>query len=304
MTDPLTSAEQTNGEGLAPEDFLVNREWLHAHRADSDVRIFDCTTHLHPSVDDVYRVEAAEADYLSGHIPDAGFLNLPRDLSADNALRFMTPAAEEFALAAGAAGVRTTDHVILYSTGHVMWATRVWWLFRTFGHPRVSVLDGGLGMWKAAGLPVEKTANVYPPAQYRADTIAGRVATAAEVLAAIDDDSVCIVNALSREKHAGTEAGYGRDGRIPGSNVLPALELTDDDGCFLPPAQLIAGLEGAGVNSCTKTIAYCGGGIAATVILFAQALTGDEAKGQLYDGSMSEWANRPDLPMERDGAEP
>ena len=33
-------------------------------------------------------------------------------------------------------------------------APRVWWTFRAFGHGEVSVLNGGLAKWLAAGLPV------------------------------------------------------------------------------------------------------------------------------------------------------
>jgi thiosulfate/3-mercaptopyruvate sulfurtransferase len=44
-------------------------------------------------------------------------------------------------------------------------------------------------------------------------------------------------------------------------------------------------------------IAYCGGGISATVDLFALALLGrDEAR--LYDGSLTEWTRDETLPVE------
>jgi len=54
--------------------------------------------------------------------------------------------------------------------------------------------------------------------------------------------------------------------------------------------------ERAGVLSGQKVIAYCGGGIGSTIDAFALTLIGytDVA---LYDGSLSEWAGDPSLPM-------
>ncbi|MBD3649413.1 MAG: hypothetical protein HUJ31_18625 [Pseudomonadales bacterium] len=95
---------------------------------------------------------------------------------------------------------------------------------------------------------------------------------------------------------------YGRPGRIKGSKVLPAAELIDPDtGKFLPADRLNDALASVGAFESNKVITYCGGGIAASTDLFAMALMGKEAGVALYDGSLSEWANTPDAPMETDG---
>ena len=43
-------------------------------------------------------------------------------------------------------------------------------------------------------------------------------------------------------------------------------------------------------------IAYCGGGISATVYLFALSLIGRQ-DGRLYDGSLTAWSADPALPL-------
>ena len=55
-------------------------------------------------------------------------------------------------------------HVVAYAQDTPMWATRLWWLLRYFGHDDASVLDGGLVAWTAADGPVGSGESKYPPA--------------------------------------------------------------------------------------------------------------------------------------------
>ena len=69
-------------------DALVQTDWLAAHLGDPDLRIFECTTWLRPAAPGEavpYHPEAGRADYEAGHIPGAGFLDLPGELSRQDA---------------------------------------------------------------------------------------------------------------------------------------------------------------------------------------------------------------------------
>ncbi|WP_432575091.1 sulfurtransferase [Kineococcus sp. SYSU DK005] len=55
-----------------------------------------------------------------------------------------------------AKGVHRGDHVVLYSAGDPTHAAFAFWLMRVYGHPRISLLDGGLRAWAAAGHPLSQ----------------------------------------------------------------------------------------------------------------------------------------------------
>lgn len=282
--------------------FLVDTDWLHAALPDDNIRVYDCTTILRPDPKQHFIVEAARDAYDEAHIPGAGFLDLQGTFSdQDSSLRFTLPSEQQFAAAASAAGISNHHHVVLYSTTVPMWATRMWWMFRIFGHENVSILDGGFGKWQAEGKPTTTEAPDHPAGTYSAAKDHGRVADKATVLAAIEDDNTCVINALSREQFRGEGSHYGRPGRIRNSESLPWNELLDmSTGCFLDEDTLRERLGTTSAHNADKVITYCGGGIAASVNLFALALLGHEDKVALYDNSLSEWANDHTAPMETD----
>ena len=89
-----------------------------------------------------------------------------------------------------------------------------------------------------------------------------------EVEASIGSGSVCTINALTREIHAGTSAiHYGRPGHIPKSVNVPFNELMEK-GEFLPVPQLREHFTRSGAFEKERVVTYCGGGIAANLAGF------------------------------------
>src|ERR1700734_2834613 len=70
--------------------------------------------------------------YASGHIPDAQFLHMERDLSSVPGAggRHPLPAAADFAEAVRRAGVSDGSVVVCYDAGPGTSAARAWWLLR------------------------------------------------------------------------------------------------------------------------------------------------------------------------------
>jgi thiosulfate/3-mercaptopyruvate sulfurtransferase len=269
-----------------------------------ELRVFDCTTYLE------YQPEGSPIPYIAvpgrqtfeaGHIPGADFLDLQGEFSDQTTpLRFMMPEIAQLEAAFGRHGIGADSRVVLYSIGTAMWATRFWWMLRSLGFDNVSVLDGGLDTWKAEGRALETgPARGYPPATFTAKPRSGFFVGKHEVLAAHRDRDTVVVNALNPQLHKGLEPSrYGRPGRIPGSvNVSAATLIDPQSKGFVPLVEAEKKFEAQGVTRDKRVVAYCGGGISATVDLFQLYRLG-YGNLTLYDGSMGEWAKDDSLPIE------
>jgi thiosulfate/3-mercaptopyruvate sulfurtransferase len=182
----------------------------------------------------------------------------------------------------------------------MMWATRFWWMLRSLGFENASILDGGFDIWTAEGRATESgPAKGYPEASFIAAPQPGFFADRHDVLAAGRNPGTVVVNALGPQFHSGLEPSrYGRAGRIPGSVNVPAATLIDPaTKAFIPLAEAEAKFAGQGITREKQVVAYCGGGISATIDLFLLHRLG-YGKLALYDGSMGEWAKDSSLPIE------
>lgn len=282
---------------------IVSGDWLEAHLDDPDLRIFDCTFHLvyEQGTGRPYHVVSGRADYEAGHIPGAGFLDLQEEFSVrDSPYHFTLPTPNFAADAFARHGVGDGTRVVLYSRQSSTRATRFWWMLRWLGFDNAAVLDGGYDKWVADGRAVSTAPCRYSPGRLsispRPELFVGKDA----VLAAIGDAGTCTVNALEPDLHSGANPRYGRPGRIPGSSNVPATSLVNPGTMeFLSPEEVARKFAAIGAEPGKRVIAYCGGGIAATLdaLLLYQLGYRDVA---VYDDSMSEWAKDANLPIETD----
>ena len=254
---------------------------------DPNLRIFDTSVILSPK-EHGYDVISGLENYRNAHIPGAGFIDL-NDAWADTSgpFRFTLPSIDALSQAIGRSGIDADSRVVLYSSGHLMWATRAWWLLHYAGHNNIAVLNGNFSAWQAAGLPVAQGDEGYAACEFKGAANSGCFADTAEVETGMHG-AVCTINSLSQALYEGTgDFYYQRRGHIPGSKLVHYDSLLDNE-YFLPAEALAAQLEAQGTLSAERVITYCGGGIAATLDAFACRLCG-QTNVAVYDGSMSEW---------------
>jgi len=290
----VTGCASPKSQPDAMMDTLVTAQWLSEHIDDPDLVVLDCTVVVEPNKDGGVRILSGRAAYEAGHIPSAGFADLMGDLSDGNSpLKFAVGTPQQFSAAMGELGVGDDSRVVLYDGNNMVWAARVWWMLRWIGFDRAALLNGGLGAWTTEDRPLS-TEPANRPAQKltpapRPELIADRD----DVLAAIDNNAVSIIDALPEASYRGEMAMYDRPGHIPGASNIPAFALVDDSGHYLPLEELAAIFDG---DRNARTITYCGGGIAASSTAFIMSRLGytDVA---VYTASLQEWAADPANPM-------
>lgn len=50
--------------------------------------------------------------------------------------------------------VKLSDKVVVYDNNRGMQSSRLYWMFRVYGHQNVSILNGGINKWMAEKKPV------------------------------------------------------------------------------------------------------------------------------------------------------
>jgi thiosulfate/3-mercaptopyruvate sulfurtransferase len=275
--------------------------------ADSDWTVLDCRF-------DLPRPDWGASAYAAGHVPNALYAHLDRDLSGpitQGSGRHPLPSLGRLAETFGRWGIDDDVQVVAYDQGNGAFAARLWWLLRWAGHQKVAVLNGGFAAWQQAGLPTETAPGARQPRTFSprpADTAVVSTAELERMLSAgeLATGASVLVDARGADRFAGeNETIDPVAGHIPGARNHPFVRNVDAKGRFLPVGELRERWQGtlgsralgggtlgaAGVTDATdakRAIAMCGSGVTACHNLLALEIAGLRG-ARLYAGSWSEW---------------
>jgi len=290
----------------------VSTDWLAAHLGEPGVCVVDVRgTVLPPGSKPRY--QAKRADYEAGHIPGALFVDWTRDIvDESDPVPMQVAKPGPFAAKMTELGIGDQTLVVAYDDYNHIFAGRLAWALRYFGHDAVRILDGGWSRWLAEGRPTLASAPTPtlrpappgPPFTARPRPALRR--TAAEVEGVLGRADVVLIDARPSPQYEGAVTAAARAGHIPGALNVPYAKLVDaSTGRFLPSGELSRVFRDAGVDVAAlprEIIVYCNGGVSCTVPLNALRMLGRDDVA-VYDGSWNEWGDDAGRPI-RTGREP
>jgi len=266
------------------EHYLFNPDWV----------VVDCRF-------DLSSPEWGYAAYVENHIPNSVYAHLNKDLSgATNPMsgRHPLPNPSDFAKKLGSWGISPSSRVVVYDSNGGAFAVRLWWMLKMIHHDTVYVLDGGYPKWKSEGRMIQTEHHQNPLRSYDEIEFDPQLfATSSDVLRAIKDQQITIIDARTPERYRGEiEPIDPIAGRIPSAiNRFHGLNLKAD-GTFKTTAQLLGEFNDLlQQNLSQNSIVYCGSGVTSCHHLLAMQVAGLPT-GRVYIGSWSEWIKDSDRP--------
>jgi len=280
----------------ANPDALVSIDWVAGHLDDPGVVVVE--------------VDEDATAYHASHIPGAIGLDWKADFQDPVKRAFLDKAGFEALM--DQSGISRGDHVVLYGGNNNWFAAYAYWYFKIYGHPKVSLMNGGRKLWELQGRPMDdqpvkrEATSGYQASEPDAAIRARRDQVLAEFVGAPSGKG--LIDVRSPQEYAGEiiapphlpNEGSMVPGHIPGAANIPWAKSVDpDSGEFLATDELKALYEGVGVTPDKEIVAYCriGERSAHTWFVLKEILGYPNVRN--YDGSWTEYGSLVDVPVER-----
>lgn len=257
---------------------VVDARWLAEHLGDHDVVVGD--------------VRGPNA-HTRGHIPGSRPLVLGSPPpSADEAS--LKELAQEIVLRLRRHGITGRERLVLVDRGDGVGAMPAAQLAELAGHPRVSILLGGMAAWEGelATGPVE----LVPVREADLEPNLRALPTRDEIAARLGDPSLTILDVRRDDEYTGRggSACDPRQGHIPGAKHVEVGTLYAGPGQPESPERI---RELVGAPEGSEVVAYCHSGSRSALATLALRSAGYDARN--YAGSWHEWSRHNELPLER-----
>ena len=270
------------------KESVVNAEWLNSHINDSNLIVLDTSqiktaSGLESEFNEIQIKNAISFDF-KGEFSDTA-TNLPN----------MLPSSEQFQENCRKLGINSSSKIVIYDSLGVYFSPRVWWMFKTFSHKQVAVLDGGLPNWVSRGfateMKVEKEFDIgnicasFSPESVKTFNFINENIVKKECIL-IDARPADRFNGIAPEPRQGLQSGHIKNSiNIPFETVL-------ENGIFKTKSELKSIFDELKIDQ-RPLVFSCGSGVTACIVLLAAELV-LENKKSVYDGSWTEWALKTD----------
>jgi thiosulfate/3-mercaptopyruvate sulfurtransferase len=219
-----------------------------------------------------------ESDYAAGHIPGAVNIGYVGDVFRDSN-REDPPSAAAASKIFGGAGMDVLGReVIVYTNKGDSFAYYGARMVEYYGGKHAKVYHGGIEDWKAAGMPLEKTATKLAPIALALTTEGKGALGNKELVERVKSGSAQIVDARTPKEYSGEDIRAIRGGHVPGAVSIPyeqnwqdpatgaklaAKQVSNRDGMALKAADDLKKLY-AKLDPAKETVVYCQSGVRAS----------------------------------------
>ena len=270
------------------DDLFIEPKTLMSKLGNINLKILDATFYLPDSG------LVAEDEYKKKHIPNAIFFDINKIADPNNSLPHMIPSKDLFSKMMQNIGLNKDDEIIIYDNSPFLSSARAWFLFRYFGHDKISIMQGGIKNWENNGGNITQGNVILEKGNYIASAERKElVVNLNEMILASQNKKNVILDARSKKRFLG-EALEPRpnlpSGHIPNSKSLPSSDLINKEGYLKSKDEINQIFNNINVNTSDKIIATCGSGVSACVISIALFCLG-KTDTPIYDGSWTEWAS-------------
>jgi len=276
---------------------LVETNWLKENLNNPEVKIIDGSWHMPGS-----GLNATEI-FKKQHIPNSIFIDLEEISDQNSDLPHMMPTEKDFSKKISSYGIKNDDQLIIYDAHGIFSAARIWFVFKAFGHKKVSILNGGFPAWIDSGGKISDQINNLEPTNYQAKLNNSLIVSYKEIFNNLSKNKYQIIDARSPERFSGLaeEPRPGmKSGHIPNSKNLYFNDLIDPNTKkFIEKEEIEKLINNQGIDLSKDTVCSCGSGVTACILKFALELLGKNQNIRIYDGSWSDWGTREDSPCER-----
>ncbi|PKM57497.1 MAG: hypothetical protein CVU98_05830 [Firmicutes bacterium HGW-Firmicutes-3] len=226
----------------------------------------------------------SKEDYEKGHMIGAIHL-APEALTVSEPIPGLIAPKELVETVLSSKGIKNDSKVYIYDNKEGIYAARLWWVLKVYGHQDVKVINNGEKAIVQNGFELTLDVPIINPSTYEAAPVdESIIATMDEVLRVVEGETEGIIIDTR------SVAEYD-EGAVPGAILFPHTKNLYTDGSFKSPRDIYLDYNDLGVKRDDAIILYCKSSVRATqtAILLKEA---GFKNVKVYDGAWLEWSTK------------
>ena len=257
---------------------------------------------------DVREAEAYKLQHLPGAV-SAPYFSRWRGAASNPGL---VPPMKDLTALVQELGLTPEMHVALVYTGvdstDFATAARAYWTLKSLGAKNLSILNGGLNAWRAAGFPVSDQPVKVPRSTWQPQFNPEWLAPRDQVRQLIGQPGTVLIDSRPAPFFQGrikNEAARAR-GTLPGAiNLDSDLYFELGSAVLLDKASLQTEADAAAIQPGDTVVSFCNAGHWSATDWFVRSEILGEKNVKLYPGSVIDWSQAPaPLPMVNEPSRP